>query len=90
MTEIEIRSYLDEDESAVAQLWREVFPEAPTWNRPEDDIRRKLAIQRELFLVAERKNEIVGSAMAGYDGIGVGSTMLASARHAGDRASERP
>lgn len=68
MTEIEIRSYLDEDESAVAQLWREVFPEAPTWNRPEDDIRRKLAIQRELFLVAERKNEIVGSAMAGYDG----------------------
>jgi len=68
MTETRIRSYLDEDESAVAQLWREIFPSAPSWNRPEDDIQRKLAVQRELFLVAERGGEIVGSAMAGYDG----------------------
>ena len=68
MTVILIRSYLDEDESAVTRLWREVFPSAPTWNRPEDDIRRKLTVQRELFVVAELKGEIVGSAMAGYDG----------------------
>lgn len=63
-----VRTYADEDEEGVANLWREVFPDAPAWNRPEDDIRRKLAIQRELFLVAEQDGRIVGSAMAGYDG----------------------
>ena len=34
----------------------------------EDDIRRKLAVQRELFLVAETASELVGTAMGGYDG----------------------
>ena len=65
---ITIRSYADEDEVGVAGLWRVVFPDAPAWNRPEDDIRRKVAVQRELFLVAEENGRIVGSAMAGYDG----------------------
>jgi hypothetical protein len=65
---MEIRPYKESDEQAVAQLWREVFPDSPAWNRPEDDIRRKLAIQRDLFLVAEIDSEIVGTAMAGYDG----------------------
>jgi ribosomal protein S18 acetylase RimI-like enzyme len=65
---VDIRSYADEDEAGVASLWREVFPDAPAWNRPEDDIRRKVAVQRELFLVAEVDGRIVGSAMAGYDG----------------------
>lgn len=68
MTRIRIRSYQDEDERAVAQLWRDVFPGAPSHNRPQDDIRRKLTVQRELFLLAESGDEIVGSAMAGYDG----------------------
>lgn len=63
-----IRPYKESDEQAVAQIWREVFPDSPAWNRPEDDIRRKLAIQRELFLVAEIDSEIVGTAMGGYDG----------------------
>lgn len=65
---MEIRPYKESDEQGVAQLWREVFPDSPAWNRPEDDIHRKLAIQRELFLVAEIEGEIVGTAMAGYDG----------------------
>ena len=65
---IRIRSYMEGDEATVARLWREVFPDAPAWNRPEDDIRRKLAVQRELFLVAERYDQIVATAMAGYDG----------------------
>ncbi len=65
---ISIRPYAAEDEVGVAGLWREVFPNPPAWNRPEDDIRRKLAVQRELFLVAEEEGRIVGSAMAGYDG----------------------
>lgn len=65
---MEIRPYLESDEAAVAALWREVFPGAPAWNIPEADIKRKLAVQRELFLVAQFGSELVGTAMAGYDG----------------------
>ena len=65
---VEIRSYLDSDEAAVAALWREVFPGSPAWNHPETDIQRKLAVQRELFLVAVLDSEIVGTVMGGYDG----------------------
>lgn len=65
---MEIRPYIDSDEGSVAKLWREVFPDAPSWNRPELDIRRKLSIQRELFFVAIENLEIVGTAMGGYDG----------------------
>lgn len=65
---IEIRPYSESDEAAVVGLWREVFPDPPAWNDPEADVRRKLAVQRELFLVATLDAEIVGTAMAGYDG----------------------
>jgi len=65
---MEIRPYSESDETAVAELWREVFPGAPPWNKPENDIRRKLSVQRELFLVATVGAELVGTAMAGYDG----------------------
>jgi ribosomal protein S18 acetylase RimI-like enzyme len=65
---MEIRPYTETDETAVATLWREVLPDAPSWNRPETDIRRKCAIQRELFLVATIDSKLVGTAMAGYDG----------------------
>ncbi|MBC8450460.1 MAG: GNAT family acetyltransferase [Chloroflexi bacterium] len=66
--DIEIRPYVEADEPAVVALWREVFPHAPAWNDPAADIRRKLAVQRELFLVASRGSHIVGTAMGGYDG----------------------
>jgi ribosomal protein S18 acetylase RimI-like enzyme len=65
---MEIRPYEEADEAAVAALWREVSPDAPAWNHPETDIRRKLAVQREAFLVAIRDSELVGTAMGGYDG----------------------
>jgi ribosomal protein S18 acetylase RimI-like enzyme len=64
----QIRPYADSDEAAVAELWRQVFPGSPSWNHPETDIQRKLSVQRELFLVAALGSEIVGTAMAGYDG----------------------
>lgn len=67
-TIMEIRPFLESDQAAVAQLWREVFPDAPAWNIPEADIQRKLAVQRELFMVARVGSEVVGTAMAGYDG----------------------
>ncbi len=64
----QIRPYSESDEAAVAELWRQVFPGSPSWNHPETDIQRKLSVQRELFLVAALGSEIVGTAMAGYDG----------------------
>ncbi len=63
-----IRPYRQSDGPAVAALWRKVFPDSPSWNHPETDIRRKLAVQRELFLVAVHRTELLGTVMAGYDG----------------------
>ncbi len=63
-----IRTYEEKDEAALAALWREVFPDEPAHNVPEEVIARKLAVQRELFFVAVEDGEIVGTAMAGYDG----------------------
>jgi ribosomal protein S18 acetylase RimI-like enzyme len=65
---VEIRAYEESDEAAVAALWREVFADAPAHNVPEEDIRRKLAVQRELFFVAVDGGDVVGTALAGYDG----------------------
>ncbi len=63
-----IRPYETADHDGVVHLWREVFPDAPAHNVPENDIRMKLAVQPELFFVAVEGSEVVGSAMAGYDG----------------------
>ncbi|HEQ98220.1 MAG TPA: GNAT family acetyltransferase [candidate division Zixibacteria bacterium] len=65
---MEITTYKESDEKEVAELWRIAFSDAPAWNKPEEDIRRKLAIQRELFFVARVDGSLAGTAMAGYDG----------------------
>jgi ribosomal protein S18 acetylase RimI-like enzyme len=65
---VEIRPYAESDEAEVIELWREAFPGAPAWNDPAADIQRKLAVQRELFLVAVDSSRVVGTAMGGYDG----------------------
>ena len=65
---MEIRPYSNEDLPVVVELWRAAFPDAPPRNEPAVDIARKLEVQRELFLVAADGGEIVGTAMAGYDG----------------------
>ena len=49
---MEIRAYRDIDHDQVVELWRTVFPDAPARNDPLLDVRRKLAVQPELFLVA--------------------------------------
>lgn len=65
---MEIRPYLEQDEQAVIALWRAVFPGEPARNDPAAVIRRKLAVQRELFLVArDDGGAVVGTVMAGYD-----------------------
>jgi ribosomal protein S18 acetylase RimI-like enzyme len=63
-----VRAYAESDEAHVIPLWREVFPDNPSWNVPKADIDRKLAVQRELFLVGDLDGEIVGTVMAGFDG----------------------
>ena len=65
---VEIRSYQDADEKAVTALWKQVFSDMPAWNIPEADIDRKLQVQPELFLVAILEEQVVGTAMAGFDG----------------------
>ena len=65
---MEIRPYSESDEQEVAALWREAFPDASAWNLPEQDIRYKLAVQRDLFVVAIEDSKVVGTTMGGYDG----------------------
>ena len=65
---LNIRSYQASDQEAVTALWRTVFTASPVWNHPKTDIQRKLAVQRDLFLVATQDGELAGTAMAGYDG----------------------
>ena len=64
-----VRVYRDSDHDSVVVLWRMVFPNDPPWNEPSELIRRKRRIQRELFWVAEEGDEIVGTVLAGYDGV---------------------
>lgn len=68
VSNFEIRPYVESDELQVVALWREVFPESSQWNHPETDIQRKLAVQRDLFLVAVADDRVVGTTMGGYDG----------------------
>ena len=64
---IEIRPFALSDTDAVVALWHETGLTRP-WNDPEADIRRKLTVQPELFLVAVDADEVIGTVMAGYDG----------------------
>lgn len=64
---IVIRPFAAADTEAVVALWHAVGLTRP-WNDPHKDIERKLAVQPELFLVADDGTEVVGSVMAGYDG----------------------
>ena len=62
-----IRAFEPGDESAIVALWHECGLTRP-WNDPRKDIARKLTEQPELFLVGTIGDEIVASAMVGFDG----------------------
>jgi ribosomal protein S18 acetylase RimI-like enzyme len=62
-----IRPYQESDESAVVDLWQVCLLTRP-WNDPQEDIARKLQVQREWFLVGTIEERLVASVMAGYDG----------------------
>ena len=48
-------------------LWRACGLVRP-WNDPRKDIRRKLGVNPEWFLIGESAGRIVGTVMAGYEG----------------------
>ncbi len=64
---MEIRAFQPSDERAVILLWGACDLLRP-WNDPEEDIRRKLQVQPEMFLVGVSSEELVATAMVGYEG----------------------
>ena len=66
---VNIRPYAAKDHAQVVALWREVFKGDPPWNDPAAMIQKKLTVQPELFLVAVIKDQVVGTVMAGFDGV---------------------
>jgi len=65
---VAIRVYREADFAEVRTLWQQVFPDDPPWNRAEEAVPAKLAIQPDLFLVASDGANVIGTIMAGYDG----------------------
>jgi ribosomal protein S18 acetylase RimI-like enzyme len=64
---IEIRAFDEADADDVVRLWSDCGL-VRAWNDPRKDIARKLAVQRDLFLVGVDGGRIVAAVMAGYDG----------------------
>ncbi|HLL20420.1 MAG TPA: GNAT family acetyltransferase [Rubrivivax sp.] len=64
---VSIRGYRPSDEEAVVSLWQACQLTRP-WNDARRDIERKLASDAGPFLVAEADDNVVGTAMVGYDG----------------------
>ena len=62
-----IRPYVNQDQSAVIELWSSCDLIRP-WNDPRLDIERKISVDPERFLVGELNDQIIGSIMVGYDG----------------------
>lgn len=65
---MEIVTYRDAHFSGVRDLWKEAFPDYVPHNWAETSIPKKLEVQPELLIVATEGGNVVGSAMAGYDG----------------------
>ena len=62
-----IRPYLSADENAVVKLWRKCNL-LRSWNNPKRDIKRKLGVGSELFLVGLVDDKVVAAVMGGYEG----------------------
>ncbi len=62
-----IRSFHESDQKDIIQLWEECGLVVP-WNDPQRDIERKQTVQSDLFLVGLINEEIIATAMVGYEG----------------------
>jgi hypothetical protein len=67
-----ITEYRNEHFAGVEALWREAFPNDAPWNKASIAIAEKIRFQPDLMLVAVEGLLVVGSVMAGYEGIGDG------------------
>lgn len=66
---IDIERFTESDRNGVIALWNIVFPEEPAHNAPSEMISRKQGVQPDLFFVARQRGQVVGTVMAGYDGV---------------------
>ncbi len=64
---MEIREYHLNDESQVIDLWSTCNLVRPC-NNPEKDIKRKLKVDPDLFLVGVSNGKVIASVMGGYEG----------------------
>ena len=64
---LEVRAFEVADEEDVVRLWQVCDLTVP-WNDPIKDIRRKLEIQGDLFLVGLTNGRLVSTVMIGYEG----------------------
>ena len=62
-----IRQFVPNDTNRVIFIW-EQCDLVRNWNKPNFDIQRKLNFQKELFFVGLFNDEIIATAMFGYDG----------------------
>lgn len=67
MTLLKIRPFVESDETSVVNLWK-ACSLTRAWNDPHRDIARKLGTQADRFLVGLVNDELIASAMFGYDG----------------------
>ena len=67
MTLLSIRPYQSADEASIVALWQACLL-TRAWNDPHQDIARKLSTQADWFLVGSSDDELIASAMFGYDG----------------------
>jgi len=65
---MKIRVFNETDSPEVIALWRDVAHGDAPHNDPETAIRQKLAIDPDLFFVADVDGKVVGTVMGGYDG----------------------
>ena len=67
---MQIRNYDNsKDKDQVIKLWNKVFPIYSPHNDPLTSINRKLAVDDNLFFVAESSEKnVIGTIIAGYDG----------------------
>jgi ribosomal protein S18 acetylase RimI-like enzyme len=64
---VQIRPFEPRDEERVVDLWSRCGLVRPT-NDPRKDIRRKLKVRPDLFLVGLVDGRLVATVMAGYEG----------------------
>lgn len=65
--EMKIRKYQTDDQEMIIDLWERCGLVAPQ-NNPHKDIKRKLKVNPDWFLVGELNGKIIATCMAGYEG----------------------